>query len=233
MPLNVNVAPNINKTQTGNFLFSIIFLPEEGESVASNSFDLRHIFLHDSTHISNKDVSVIQATEHGAIFSVDVPRGVKGHVDIYAGNFIAVNGIDEEVIASPLPKRVNYDTTELLPQVTYNITPPPSAATEVTLSVSARSVEWGDTVIVQIDFDFDVHYFRSYHLHLSEIYATKGDAVSIDAKNRRWIVPVTVPTTGEGTLDIFIPANSFRFDHEEVRVSVDYAEHIPLVIEPG
>ena len=230
----VNVAPNIDtdEVQTGNFYFSVIFLFAEGESIREGDFGLFQIsVLGDDSEVDLDNVSLIQSNERGALFAMTLPRQANGTIKIEGGGFVDVNGEERHVIADQ--KVIKFDTRETFSDSTLDLTPPTLSVTTVDLTLSAAHVEWGDTIIAQIDFDFDMHNFSSLYLHLSHVYATKGDAEAIDEKNRRWIVPITAPSSGEGTFDVFIPANSLPFSHTEKRVTVNYAEHIPLVIEPG
>ena len=231
MPLEIDIALDIENIKTENFYFSIIPQFVEGQTIREGDLGLSQIAIWDDSYTILDIAELIYSTEFGAIFAVTLPRQTEGRFNLQAGGVINVNGVEEDIISDL--KIVKYDTRTAFSEETFDPTPPNTEATEVSMSVSARYVRTGETVLVQVDFDFDVHYFRSWHLHLSEVYATKGNAEAIDERSRRWIVPVTTPSTGEGTLDIFIPANSFRFDHSEVRISVDYAEEIPLVIEAG
>jgi len=98
------------------------------------------------------------------------------------------------------------------------------------ISLSAASVESGGLVIAQFDFDYDVPDFDSDFVAVNDAGAVVGNATALDDQNRRWAVPVTVPETGEGEVEISLPEDAIGFAQPEVRAPVQFAETIPLSI---
>ena len=117
-----------------------------------------------------------------------------------------------------------------------------------TLELTATGIENAGTVIAEVGFDYDVPIFRSDFLESgggydvfaigndvlafgdavlgveSENNATFGEALPLDDRNRLWAVPVTVPETGEGELEIMLPEDAIgALSHEAVMAPLFYA----------
>lgn len=118
-----------------------------------------------------------------------------------------------------------------------------------TFDLSAASIENGGVIDVFVNFDYDVPIFESSVLDLgtgfnqlaiggvglgiggvplgirSGANATAGEAVALDDRHRRWSVPVTVPASGEGELEISLPEDAIGgLSHEAVMAPpVQYA----------
>jgi len=228
MALNVNIAPNIIEAQTDNFYFTVVFLFEEGQSVTAGSFGIEHIHVFGSDDVGIEDVRLIASTAEGAVFSVNLPPGVRGSFEIIAGWLINVSGVQESVVGEP--KTVQYNTESLFSESNYDPTPLPTSPSKVAIRLSAAHVKHGGVVVAQFDFDFDVPYFSESHVQVTA-GATKGIAESIDDRQRRWIVPITAPNLGEGSIEVSIPENGVGFDHAAVRAEIGYGAFMPLIIE--
>jgi len=119
---------------------------------------------------------------------------------------------------------------------------------EAEISLSANGIENGGTIIAQFDFDHAVPNFSASYLYFNlnavvvdgddnvlgingnllaieseRSDVTVGPATSIDENNRCWVVPVTVPETGEGELDISLPEDAIGFQQAAVQAPVFYA----------
>ncbi|MYB02289.1 hypothetical protein F4X90_21830, partial [Candidatus Poribacteria bacterium] len=100
----------------------------------------------------------------------------------------------------------------------------------VDLSLSAASVEHGGVIAAQFDFDHDVPNFEGSLVAVSNSDATVGNATALDDDNRRWVVPVTAPQSGEGELEISLPEDAIGFSQAAVRAPVQFSDSIPLTI---
>ncbi len=94
---------------------------------------------------------------------------------------------------------------------------------DVELSVSARSIANGGTVLVQANANYDLPNFSGDLLNVSDANASVGDAQALDDENRQWVVPVTVPQQGEGELEITLPEDAIGFSQEAVMAPVTFA----------
>ncbi|MDE0401699.1 MAG: hypothetical protein OXL96_28220 [Candidatus Poribacteria bacterium] len=117
-----------------------------------------------------------------------------------------------------------------------------------TLELSTRRIENSGVVDAILNFDYDVPIFESSVLNLGVSFsqlaiggvglgiggvplgirsgsnATAGEAVALDDRHRRWSVPVTVPDSGEGELEIMLPEDAIgSLQHEAVMAPVFYA----------
>ena len=121
------------------------------------------------------------------------------------------------------------------------------------ISLSAAAAQNGETVLAQFDFDYDVPNFSSDVLQLgvgssvlgaggqvlgaggqvlgtSGGEATAGAAIALDDSNRSWLVPVTLPQSGEGMLEIELPEDAIGFQSAAVMAEVQFAPTIVLNI---
>ena len=94
---------------------------------------------------------------------------------------------------------------------------------DVDISLSAAGIENSGTIIAQFDFDYDVPNFSASQVVLNNDDATLGNATAIDDDNRCWIVPVTVPQSGEGMLEISLPADAVGLPNPQRSAQVQYA----------
>ena len=99
----------------------------------------------------------------------------------------------------------------------------------VDISLSAAGVQNEGAISARFDFDYDVPNFSS-DLVLVSAGATKGNATVIDDQNRCWVVPVAVPQSGEGEIEVSLPEDAIGFPQVRVAARVQYAPSIPLVI---
>jgi len=224
MAILTAIGADITETQTGNFQFTLSFAISADQVFDRSSFDISNIVVSGSADITRADLEVLYVTDNGVIVSVDVREGISGVLTVDLTGTILVDGVEESFDASP--KVIRYDTGGSY----YEMRSPTSLDKRVVLSTSAANLKTGGVVVIQFDFYFGVSSFQDSEVQVTS-GATKGQLERIDAVGKRWVMLVTMPASGEGTIEIWVLADSLGFEHEEVRVSVAYAENIPLVIE--
>lgn len=97
------------------------------------------------------------------------------------------------------------------------------------IGLSAASIENGGTIIAQFDFDYDVPNFSESVVTVG-VGAVKGTATALGEENRSWAVPVRVPDTGQGELEISLEEDAIGFQQARVAAQVQHAPTIALAI---
>lgn len=128
-------------------------------------------------------------------------------------------------------------------------------AIDADMSLSAASVQNGGTILARLDFDYGVPNFSSDLLDigaLPELLAINGNVLAINGSvlgaisgsrsgrigeaiplgddNRSWQVPITVPESGEGDLEIELPEDAIGFAQAAAMAQVQFASVINLNI---
>ena len=229
MAIFANVAPSINDTQKQSFYFTIVFTrPSSDSEIDADSFSLSNISISESSHIDISNLVLLKFTHVSAIIAVNIPNNVSGSFKIDLVNTITVDGISQTIDYNS--KIIKYDTTDLnFERQTYDITPPADSPTKADLEISTASIETGGLILAQIDLDYDFPAFSESYISVPE-NVEKGTAVSIDDRHRRWIIPITVPQSGEGEIEIEIAEDSLGFQHAALMAPVQFAPTINLNI---
>lgn len=223
MSVTGNIAANINKEQTGNFYFTVVMNPPTGSNMESDSFTLaENIWIRGSEDVSIDDISLLSVQSNYAIITCQLSKNIHGDFKISLTGTVNVNTngvISEQLLSSPV-KIIEYDTRGSLDQVTYDTSAPPaSSPTKVDIELSTASIQTGGTTFAQFDFDFDFPGFSENYVDVPS-GTVKGNAIAVDDKHRKWIVPVTLPQSGEGEIDIEIDEDALGFQHSPVRAPV-------------
>lgn len=100
---------------------------------------------------------------------------------------------------------------------------------ELEISLSAAYVSHEGVVTAQIDSDFQIPSFTSGNVAVSQ-GATKGDALAADDTQRCFLIPVTAPSSGQGTIQVSVPEDSIGFPHDAVMAEFQYQQQIQLNI---
>jgi len=120
------------------------------------------------------------------------------------------------------------------------------------ISLSAASAENGGVILAQFDFDFPVPAFSAsaVEVNLNKVLAANrkvlaangtvlalniddavvGPALAIDDAFKCWQVPITVPGSGEGEVEVSLPEDAIGFYQSAVQAPVFYAPVINLNI---
>lgn len=225
------IAPDINEVQKKNFYFTITFSPESPDAyVDEGSFSLDNIDISWSNHITLENLSLLYSYSASVIFAVNLPKNISGSFRINLRGTVTVEGTEQRFEYQP--KTIEFDTTGIAEDITFDTTPPPSGPSEVDISLSANSISNGGTIIAQFDFDYDNHNFSESQVNVTG-GAIKGNATALDDYSRRWIVPVTVPDTGEGEVEIEIEEDALFFGSQRASAPVQHQENIELEIRAG
>ena len=226
MSITANIAPRISTIQTKSFYFTIVFDVDDG-NIDDGSFSLTdNIRITGSTDISISDLTLLYIQGNFVVIAVDLPNLVTGSFTIDVQGNISIDDVDNEIVGSS--KTIKYDTT-IPSDDTYDTTPPPGEPTAVEITLSTPSISNSGIVIAQFDFDYSVPYFLSSHVTVST-GATKSAAESIDDDFTRWIILITVPSSGQGMLDISVNEDAIGFTHDAVSAQVQHDETIALTI---
>ncbi len=228
MAIAATLAPAINSIQRDSFYFTILFRPDAGE-IDTGGFALSNIQISAATDIRVSDLSLLYLEGNHAVIGVDLPDNVTGTFTVSLTGMVSVNdgGVvtQEELISAQ--KVIEYDSTAGITQ-TLDTTPPPTEVTEIGLSLSSKTIENSGIVIVLVELDYPYPAFTSAVVSVSA--GTKSAATAIDDDNKRWILLVTVPSSGSGTIDVSIAEDAIG-THEAVDdVEIEYAANIPLTI---
>ena len=231
MAVEANVAPNINETQTSDFYFTVVFTTTG--TIDANGFTLANIGISGSTDVSASDLFLLQVIEGFALIAVNLPRLVTGSFDVDLIGSVTIDGVSDRINSAT--KTIQYDTTGVVDPTTY-VTTPPTSATTVDVDLSAASIENSGTIIVRFEFDFPYLVFPDSDVTVSPAGASKTNAQAIDRDdagkllNRLWIMTVTVPSTGSGTVTLTVDSDAFSFLAEDLTFDIGYSGSIALVI---
>lgn len=230
MSVLANIAPSINEIQTANFYFMITLRPPTLEyDVEPGSFSISNIQI-TGTDVSIDNLVLLSFTLNTALVAVNLPKNVKGDFRIDMVGTVSVGGILETI--DYVNKTISYDTTGISEDLTYDTTPSPSTPTEVELRLSANRVSNGRTVIAEIEFNYDNFLFTADQVDVTA-GATKGNATALDDRSRRWIVPITVPSTGEGQVEVRLLEDVVFYGSQPADAVIFYQSQIGLWIGQG
>jgi len=221
MSITANIAPNINKEQSDNFYFTVVFTTDS----SVEDFSLNNVGI-TGTVVSIEDLTLLYLESNYAVIAVDLPAVGKGSFTIDLTGTVTIDGVSESITSES--KKITYNVVGSS-SITYDTTPTATAPSIVILTLSAASIENSGILIAQFDFDYSVPYFDSSHVTVSA-GATKSQVEVIDDDFRRWIMLVTVPSSGSGMVDISVDTDAIGFPHDAVRAQAQHANIIPLTI---
>lgn len=228
------LASNINKTQTDNFYFTVLFVPDTG-TIDASSFTLTNVQISGTTDFTvTDDFSLLYVTGNFAVIAVDLPDNVEGDFILNLTGTVSISGTSHDISAPN--KFIAYDTIGSRAGETYNTNETPQAITEVEVTSSTRSVKNGGIVIVQFNFDYGFQNFdtaaKGARVFTVPAGFTKSDAEAIDDNFRRWILLVTVPATGSGTdVEMTVAADAFGFDHSAITLEISHSADPLLIVD--
>jgi len=225
MPVPATIAPEIDEVQTTHFYFSIIFQPVADGIVDNDSFTLANLQVSGSSDVSLSDFTLVNVQSNIAVVAVNLSSHISGSFEVDLIGNVTVGGVSETI--DSVSKTIEYKTADIAGDTTFDAASPPTTPTEVELSLSAASTHVGGTVMSRWDFDFDFHGFNEDYLEVSP-GTEKGQAVSIDEKQRCWLVPIRVPQSGEGHSEVVLPEGSISFFQSRKSAVVFYAAQINI-----
>ena len=227
MAITANIAPNITTIQQKSFYITIVFDLEEGSNIDANGFTLAdNLLISGSNDISLSDLTLLYVQSNFVVIAVDLPNLVKGSFIIDVTGNISINTVDNQIVG--ISKTIQYNTS-IPSDETFDTTPTSDNPTKVEISLSTAYIENSGIVIAQFDFDYGIPYFDESHVTVGT-GCQKSETEVIDDEFTRWIILVTMPSSGQGTCNISVDEDAIGFTHAAASAQVQHQESIMLTI---
>ncbi|MDE0401701.1 MAG: hypothetical protein OXL96_28230 [Candidatus Poribacteria bacterium] len=110
MPVSVNIAPNIQTTQTSNFHFTIVLSISESQVLDPDSFTIaNNIRISGSQDVDDDDFSVVSVSGNDVVIGVRLPTTeTSGSFVVRVRGVVTIDGVEKQIDTTR--KRINYDT---------------------------------------------------------------------------------------------------------------------------
>lgn len=110
MPVSVNIAPNIQTTQTSNFHFTIVLSISESQVLDPNSFTIaNNIRVSRSQDVDDDDFSVVSVSGNDVVIGVTLPTTeTSGSFIVRVRGVVTIDGVEQTIDSTR--KTINYDT---------------------------------------------------------------------------------------------------------------------------
>ena len=169
----------------------------------------------DISHFIADDVIVTEGITKGALTEVNARQFTMPITSPASGNGTGVISIAENAVyPSNDPVSVSFTYVEEI---------------NIDISLSASQISHGNAITAQFDFDIEVPGFSEDVVTIGT-GGTKGNATAIDDTNRHWILPVTVPDSGDGMLEISLEEDAIGLPHSRASAEIEFFQSRQLEI---